>query len=84
MTTKLSLRHLWVLYKRTAVAQGFGSSKRELALAHLAFYSGSRAVLTVLAHMVEHGDTDGAVRAIAQFGRQIKRIQAGNPGKRRH
>jgi len=84
MVAKLSLRRLWILYKRTAVAQGFGSSKRELALAHLAFYSGSRAVLTVLAHMVEHGDSDAAVRTIAQFGRQIKRIQARGPRTRGH
>jgi hypothetical protein len=37
---KLSLRRLWVIYKHTAIRRGFGSSKRELALAHVAFYSG--------------------------------------------
>jgi hypothetical protein len=81
MITKLSLRQLWTLYKRTAVAQGFGSSKRELALSQLAFYSGARSVLTVLAHMIEHGDSAEVLRTIDQFGRQIKRIQARRPRK---
>jgi len=49
---KLSLRRLWVIYKQTAVARGFGSSRRELALAHVAFYSGARGVLKVL----DYGD----------------------------
>jgi hypothetical protein len=38
MATKLSLRALWTLYKRTAIAQGIGGSKRDLTLAHVAFY----------------------------------------------
>jgi hypothetical protein len=40
--TTLSLRRLWTIYKQTAVAQGFGSSKRDLALSHVAFYSAAR------------------------------------------
>jgi len=32
MNTKLSLRQLWTIYKRTSVAQGFANSKRDLAL----------------------------------------------------
>ena len=42
---KLSLRQLWVIYKQTAVARGFGCSRRELAVAHVAFYSGARGAL---------------------------------------
>ena len=51
------------------------SSKRELALSHVAFYSGARGVLKVLDYMIEHGETDAAVRTIRRFGRQIKVIQ---------
>lgn len=80
----LSLRRLWTLYKRTAVAQGFGSSKRDLAFAHLAFYSGARGVLRVLDHMIEHGETDTAVRTIRQFGKQIKMLHGLRPRVRRH
>ena len=84
MTTKLSIRRLWTIYKRTAIAQGFGSSKRDLAFAHLAFYSGARGVLRMLAHMIEHGETDAALRAIRRLGRQIHKIQARYPRARRH
>jgi hypothetical protein len=72
---KLSLRQLWVIYKQTAVAGGFGSSRRDLTLAHVAFYSGARGVLRVLDYMLEHGEQDTALRAIRRFGRQIKVIQ---------
>ena len=75
MTTKLSLRALWTICKRTSVMRGFASSKRELALSHVAFYSGARGVLKVLDYMIEHGETDAAVRTIRRFGRQIKVIQ---------
>ena len=80
----LSLRRLWTIYKRTAVAQGFGSRKRDLALAHVAFYSGARGVLRVLDHMLEHGETDAALRTIRRFGRQVKAIQGQRPRARRH
>jgi len=63
---------------------GIRAGKRELALSHLAFYSGGRAVLTVLEHMIEHGDSEAAVRTIAQFGRQIKRIHARSARTRGH
>ena len=49
---RLSLRRLWTIYKRTAIRQGTGASKRELALTQLAFYSGARGVLTVLDRMI--------------------------------
>lgn len=73
--TRLSLRRLWVIYKQTAVARGFGSSRRDLKLAHVAFYSGARGVLKVLDFMLEHGETDTALRTIRRFGRQINVIQ---------
>jgi hypothetical protein len=37
VATALSLRRLCTIYKRTAIAQGVGSSKRDLALSHVAF-----------------------------------------------
>jgi hypothetical protein len=80
----LSLRRLWTIYKRTAIAQGFGSGRRDLALAHIAFYSGARGVLRVLGHMLEHGESDAALRTIRRFGRQIHKIQARHPRARRH
>jgi hypothetical protein len=39
MATTLSLRRLWTIYKRTSIAHGTGG-KRDLAISHLAFYSG--------------------------------------------
>jgi hypothetical protein len=54
MATTLSLRRLWTIYKRNPVAHGTGG-KRDLTLWHLAFYSGARGVLTVLAHLIEWG-----------------------------
>jgi hypothetical protein len=73
--TTLSLRRFWTIYKQTAVAQGLGSSKRDLALSHVAFYSAARGVLRVLDHMVEHGETELALRTISRFGRQIKALR---------
>jgi hypothetical protein len=35
--TALSLRRLWSIYKRTALAQGTGASKRDVALSQGAF-----------------------------------------------
>jgi hypothetical protein len=80
--TKLSLRRLWVIYKQTVVAQGFASSKRELAQAQVAFYSGARGVLKVLDYMLEHGEQDSVLRAIRRFGRQIKVIQGHRPRRK--
>ena len=54
MATTLSVRRLWTIYKRTAVTRGL--SERELASTQLAFYSGARGVLKVLAYLIEHGD----------------------------
>jgi hypothetical protein len=79
--TTLSLRKLWTLYKRTAIAKGVGASRRDLALAQLAFYTGARAVLKVLDHMLDDGDTEGALRTIRRFGRQLKAMQARGRGR---
>jgi hypothetical protein len=43
--TTLSLRRLWIIYKRTAIRQGTGVGKRDLALSQVAFYAGARGVL---------------------------------------
>jgi hypothetical protein len=45
MAVRLSLRRLWVIYKRTAVLGGMGG--RDLAITQLAFYNGARGVLKV-------------------------------------
>lgn len=82
--TALSLRRLWVLYKRTAIAHGTGGSRRDLALAQVAFYGGARAVLKVLDHMIADGDSAAVQRTIEHHGRQINRLQGRRPRARRH
>ena len=82
VATKLSLRRLWVIYKQTAIARGFGSGWRELMLAQVAFYSGARGVLKVLDFMLEHGETDATLRTIRRFGRQIKVISGHRPRRK--
>ena len=64
MADTLSLRRLWTMYKRIAIASGVGVSKRDLALAHGAFYAGARGTLKVLAHLLEHGEDDEQRRTI--------------------
>jgi hypothetical protein len=61
MATTLSLQRLWTIYKRTSVAYGTGG-KRDLAISHLAFYSGARGVLKVLAYLIDAGRVRGAAR----------------------
>jgi hypothetical protein len=82
--TVLSLRRLWTIYKRTAITQGTGANKRDLALAQVAFYSGARGVLKVLDHMIAEGDYEALHGAIVRHGRRINAIQARRPGARRH
>ncbi len=77
--TALSLRRLWLIYKRTTIAQGIGDSRRDLALAHIAFYSGARGVLRVLDQMLSDGDYDDLHETIARQGRAIRALQ----GRRR-
>jgi hypothetical protein len=83
MATTPSLRRLWTLYKRTSVAYSAGG-KRALAISHLAFYSGARRLLKVLAYLIERGDYDEPHEIIRRQGRQIDRIQARRPRARRH
>jgi hypothetical protein len=53
--TALSLRRVWSIYKRTAIAQGSGASKRDRALSQVAFSAGG-GVLKLLDHMIAEGD----------------------------
>jgi hypothetical protein len=62
--TTLSLRRLWVLYKRTAIAHGTGGSKRNLALVQIAFCSGARAALKVLDHRICRGANNSDLLAL--------------------
>jgi hypothetical protein len=78
----LSLRRLWTIYKRTAVQRGL--SKRDLAGTQLAFYSGARGVLKVLAHLIEHGDYEELHETIKRHGRQLERIRSQRPRTRGH
>lgn len=69
----LSLRRLWTIYKRTALAQGTGARKRDLSLSQLAFYTGARGVLRVLDHMIAEGDCEGLHKVIQRHRRQPAR-----------
>jgi hypothetical protein len=69
---------------RSTACAGAGTSKRDLSLSQLAFYSGARGVLKVLDHMIAEGDYEALHRVIERHGRQIKRIQARHPRARRH
>ena len=78
----LSLRRLWIIYKRTALKGG--SSQRERLNTQLAFYSGARGVLKVLAYLMERGDYEELHNTIRREGRQIDKIPARRPRPRRH
>ena len=78
----LSLRRLWTIYKRTAVKGGV--SRRELATTQLAFYSGARGVLKVLAYLIEHGDYEELHETIKRHGRQIERMRSRRPRVKSH
>jgi hypothetical protein len=47
-----------------------------MALAQVAFYSGARGMLNVLAHMIERGDSDAALRTIRRFGKQFEAMRS--------
>jgi GH24 family phage-related lysozyme (muramidase) len=83
MATKLSLRSLWKIYKRTCVVTGSGN-KRDLAITQLAFYSGARGVLRVLAHLIEQGEYEELHETIRRHGRLIEKIQGRPLRARRH
>ena len=81
MRDPLSLRQLWMIYKRTAIAHG--ASAPALAIAQGAFYDGARGVLKVLSYMAEHGDYEELHQTIARHGQQIRKIEARRPRERR-
>jgi hypothetical protein len=83
MATQLSLRSLWKIYKRTCIVAGT-ASKRELAMTQLAFYSGARGVLKVLAHLIERGEYEGLHETIRRQGRLLETIQGRRRRARRH
>jgi len=83
MATKLSLRSLWKIYKRTCVVAGSGN-KRDLAITQLAFYSGARGVLRVLAHLIAQGEYEELHETIRRHGRLIEKIQGRPLRARRH
>jgi hypothetical protein len=78
----LSLRRLWVIYKRTAMKEGL--SPRERLNTQLAFYSGARGVLKVLGYLMEHGEYEELHTTIRRQARQIDRISGRRPRARRH
>ena len=71
MGARLSLRQLWVIYKRTALASG--ARPRELAISQAAFRNGALGVLKVLSYMAEHGDYEELYDTIHRQGRRIRR-----------
>lgn len=86
----LSLRHLWVTYKRRLLLQHVAAAtKHDQAIATMfareAFYSGARAVLQVLGDMLKDGDYDELHRTIQQQARLIDKIQGREqPRPKRH
>ena len=78
----LSLRRLWVIYKRTAMKEGL--TPRERINTQLAFYSGARGVLRVLAYLMEHGQYEEFHATIRRQSRQIERIRGRRASTRRH
>jgi hypothetical protein len=83
MATTLSLRRLWTIYKRTSVVTGTGG-KRDVAITQLAFYSGARGVLKVLAYLLEQGELAELHQTIRHQGRQIEKIRGRRMRARRH
>ena len=83
MASTLSLRRLWTIYKRTSVIAGSGG-KRDLAITQLAFYSGARGVLKVLAHLLERGELEKLHETIRRHGHQIEKIRGRRVRARRH
>jgi hypothetical protein len=71
MTTTLSLRRLWTIYKRTSVVGGTGR-KRDVAITQLAFYT------------LELGDLEELLETIRHQGRQIEKIRGRCLRSRRH
>ena len=78
----LSLRRLWTIYNRTAVESG--ASKRELLRTQLAFYSGARGVLKVLAHLMERGEYEELHATLKREAGQIDKIWSRGPRAKSH
>ena len=78
----LSLRRLWTIYERLAIEPG--SSKRDLIRTRLAFYSGARGVLKVLAYLIDRGEYEGLHTTIKREGRRLEKIQARRRRARPH
>jgi hypothetical protein len=55
-----------------------------MATIQLAFYSGARGVLKVLAYLIEHGDYEELHETIRRQGRQIERIRSRRPRTKSH
>jgi hypothetical protein len=55
-----------------------------MATIQLAFYSGARGVLKVLAYLIEHGDYEELHETIERHGRQIERMRSGRPRAKGH
>jgi hypothetical protein len=55
-----------------------------MASTQLAFYSGARGVLKVLAYLIEHGDYEELHETIKRHGRQIERIRSRRPRAKSH
>jgi hypothetical protein len=83
MINTLSLRRLWTIYKRTSIVTGTGG-KRDVVITQLAFYSGARGVLKVLAHLMEKGEYEELHETIRREGRKIEKISGRRLRARRH
>ncbi len=69
----LSLRRLWVIYKRTVVKSGLSQRERINAARPLQRCAG---ILKVLAYLMEHGDYDELHATIRRHARQIGKIRS--------
>jgi len=81
MAYPLSLRRMWVMYKKMLIAEG-DIDRQELILAQTAFYSGARGVLKVLDSMMQQGKIAKMHAIIDRQARQIEKIQGKSPDRR--
>lgn len=80
-TTMPSIRRLWTMYKKTALQEGLGRTRRDhvQVLTQNAFYFGSYSVLQALNHLLEHGHVEEMHRVIERHGRQIRAMRGRKP-----
>ena len=78
--TNLSIRRLWVMYKRAVLQECLGRYKRDHVQvpAQNAFYLGAQSTLKVLGHLLERGEHRGA----ASQHRAAGTADQGDPGRR--